>query len=117
MAPPCAFSDQVDAGDQEKTTPFTCRDYLELLDWTGLAVRSDKRGFIPEHLQPILMRLGVESSDLWLRQILGFKRRYACYVRLGDHLQQISQQLGQRWVKGVSGLISSGRCCGNLRGF
>jgi len=100
MAPLCAFSDQVDAGDQDKSIPFIYRDYLALLDWTGRAVRLDKRGSIPEHLQPILMRLGIESSELWVRQILGFKRRYACYVGRGDHLQQISQQLGQRWVKG-----------------
>ena len=77
----CAFSDQLEAGDQAKTIPFTYRDYLALLDWMGRPVRLDKRGSIPKHLQPI------------------------------------SQQLGQRWVKGVSGLMSSGFCCGNFRGF
>ena len=34
--------------------PFKADDYIELVDWTGRIIRSDKRGAIPEHLPPIL---------------------------------------------------------------
>ncbi len=37
-------------------------EYLELLDWTGRQLRRDKRGAIPSHLAPILVRLGVDSE-------------------------------------------------------
>jgi hypothetical protein len=100
MSPLCVFSDQVRTGYQDKTIPFAYRDYLELLDWTGRAIRCDKRSSIPDHLQPILTRLGIDSSELWVEQIVHFRRRYASYVGSPDRLQQVSRQLGQLWVKG-----------------
>ncbi|MEQ9407750.1 MAG: hypothetical protein RIK87_08475, partial [Fuerstiella sp.] len=47
--------------------------YLELLDWTGRALRSDKRGHIPAHLKPILERLGVDSAN-WCDVVEKFGR-------------------------------------------
>jgi len=43
--------------------PFDFRDYLELVDWTGRAIRPDKRGFIPEITPKILGRLGIEPQQ------------------------------------------------------
>ncbi|BFM09402.1 transposase [Halioxenophilus aromaticivorans] len=45
---------------------FELSDYLLLVDWTGRAVRSDKRGSLDQDLSPILDRLGM-STDLWLQ--------------------------------------------------
>jgi len=43
--------------------PFDFRDYLELVDWTGRAIRPEKRGFIPENAPKILGRLGIEPRQ------------------------------------------------------
>ncbi|MCP5014910.1 MAG: transposase [Ketobacter sp.] len=43
---------------------FGFQDYLELVDWTGRAIRSDKRGFIDGDLPPILKRLQI-SPEQW----------------------------------------------------
>lgn len=32
---------------------ISLEDYLQLVDWTGRAVRGDKRGAIPAHIQAI----------------------------------------------------------------
>ncbi len=40
------------------------QDYLELLDWTGRMIRSDKRGSIDGDLPPILARLQI-SPEQW----------------------------------------------------
>jgi REP element-mobilizing transposase RayT len=45
------------------TIPFGLEDYLELLDWTGRAIRSDKRGFIPPGQPAILDRLGIDPEQ------------------------------------------------------
>ena len=38
--------------------PYTRQDCFELVDWTGRALRADKRGVIDESQAPILKRLG-----------------------------------------------------------
>ena len=52
-------------------TAMSLTRYLELLDWVGRTIRSDKRGAIPEGLAPILSRLGLTSKSL-LSQIWTF---------------------------------------------
>jgi hypothetical protein len=44
--------------------PFGLADYLELVDWTGRAMRSDKRGHIPSEYPRILDRLGIDPGRL-----------------------------------------------------
>ncbi len=53
---------------QKKDTaiPFALADYLELVDWSGRAVRDDKRGAIEYSLPPILQRLRVDPEE-WLK--------------------------------------------------
>lgn len=41
---------------------WSLEKYLELLDGTCRQIRSDKVGAIPEHLQPILTRIGVDHD-------------------------------------------------------
>jgi len=43
---------------------FNFEAYLNLVDWTGRIIRTDKRGHIEEHLPPILARLEI-SADQW----------------------------------------------------
>jgi hypothetical protein len=43
--------------------PFAFEDYLEVVDWTGRAIRSDKRGFIPPGQPGILDRLGIDPEQ------------------------------------------------------
>ncbi len=42
--------------------PFAFEDYLELVDWTGRAIRSDKRGHIVGRQPKILDRLGIDGE-------------------------------------------------------
>jgi hypothetical protein len=50
--------------------PFAFADYLELVDWTGRAIRSDKRGSIPAGHPAILDRLGIDPQ-----QFIGYSER------------------------------------------
>ena len=43
--------------------PFAFDDYLELVDWTGRAIRSDKREHIPASHPKILDRLGIDPEQ------------------------------------------------------
>lgn len=44
--------------------PFAFEDYLDLVDWTGRALRADKPGYIKARVPKILVRLAIKSPHL-----------------------------------------------------
>lgn len=80
---------------------FTLRDYLELVDWAGRAIREDKRGAIPEHAPPILKRIGLEPGR-YLEHLQGLAATEKPTM-LGhiDLFRQAADFLGRCFIKGV----------------
>jgi hypothetical protein len=61
--------------DEEKgrsAIPYSLRDYLLLVDWSGRSIRAGKRGFIAAHAPPILKRLNIDA-EAW--EVLMTRRR------------------------------------------
>ncbi|MGH6796503.1 MAG: hypothetical protein ACREDH_15205 [Methylocella sp.] len=81
--------------------PMTLDEYLELLDWTGRAVRSDKRGAIPANLLPILQRLRV-NAELWVDTIERFGRTFRRAVGRVSSLAALAGAKGKCWFQGVA---------------
>ena len=82
--------------------PYYYREYLELIDWSGRVIRTDKRGAIDDHLPPILARLGIEA-EYWhiTMQPKGahqFSRAVGCCVKLREY----ARKLNIKWIKGIS---------------
>jgi hypothetical protein len=80
--------------------PFTLKDYMTLVDWTGRARREDKRGAIDAQLPAIMYRLNL-NTDAWR---LAMQPRGNVFGRaLGqlDHLRLHARTLGQSWVRGL----------------
>ncbi|BEE19042.1 transposase [Aeromonas enteropelogenes] len=80
---------------EPRSLPYTFSDYLALVDWTGHAIRGDKRGYIPEALSPILQRLQLDSEG-WLRQVILFKRNGIRAVGHGVARERYAHHCGQR---------------------
>ena len=78
--------------------PISLGAYLELLDWTGRQLVSGKRGVIPSHLDPILRRLGLDSSR-WCDVVSKFARYFKRAVGTAEHLQEEAARRGQRWLQ------------------
>ena len=58
----------IEAEYQDKpwpTLPFNLKDYIDLVDWTGRAIREDKRGHIPTTAPPILEQFNL-TDEQWL---------------------------------------------------
>jgi REP element-mobilizing transposase RayT len=84
----------------ERAIPYRLDDYLTLVDWTGRAIRSDKRGFIDDRLPPIMQRLSIDADAWWL----AMRPRGNVFGRaMGrlDHLRLHANTLGQSWVRGL----------------
>ncbi len=67
--------------------------YLELLDWTGRQIRSDKRGAIPASLAPILDRLQIAQAQ-WLDAIASFDQWFGRVVGSLATLSSTTQRVG-----------------------
>jgi len=97
-APLLAFTGITDTG--EPGLPYRFRDYLELVDWTGKAVRADKRGHIPTDLPPILGRLGMEPEH-WVEMVRNYRHHFYGFVGSADVLARYGQAMGRSWLRGV----------------
>lgn len=80
---------------------FALLDYLELVDWAGRAIRENKRGAIPEHVPPILQRIGLEPGR-YLEHLQGLAatEKPIMFGRV-DQLRQAATSLGRCFIKGI----------------
>ena len=76
-------------------------DYIELVEWTGKQVRTDKRGAIPKHTPSLLKNLRI-TEKRWTTQVKGIGSSYwravGCDV---NDLLETAKRLNQRWLKGI----------------
>ena len=75
--------------------PFKLTDYIELVDWSGRALRADKRGAINAALPPIIDRLGIEP-DNWIALTKAFEANTKTFVGSGDHIEIASLHMGYK---------------------
>lgn len=79
--------------------PFSFEDYLDLVDWTGRAIRPGKNGSIPLMEPPILQRLGVDGSRYLChmkRQDNGFHHMIGCWQKI----KKAADIFGVKFFKG-----------------
>jgi len=75
-------------------------DYLELVDWTGRAVRDDKTGYIPETEPKILEKLGIDSV-IWFKMVAQYSDSFYSHIGSESQLQAICQDSDQKWLAGM----------------
>ncbi len=85
---------------QQGVIPFALADYFELVDWTGRAIRDDKRGAIASQLPSIIHRLGMNPSE-WLNTMQPYGNRFVLGVGRLKALQTFAEKIGRRWLHGM----------------
>ena len=83
-----------------KGLPFSPTDYLELVDWTGRAIREDKAGHIDASHLPILQRLGLEGHA-WQELSQSFEKLFHSLVGHPDRVETVVEARSQHWVQGI----------------
>ncbi len=88
------FKDQNEDG-----IPFSLKDYLELVDWSGRAVKKHKRGYVPANAPPILIRLRMDAAP-----VLDYlaKDYIPSFGALGpvSMLRAFAKSVGRKFIKG-----------------
>ncbi|HEB78645.1 MAG TPA: transposase [Methylothermaceae bacterium] len=80
--------------------PFDFQDYLELVDWTGRAIRDDKRGAIPAHQPKILVRLGIDG-EAFIAHAERLLRRFGTAVGAPSSLINLCARRQSRYLRGI----------------
>lgn len=93
-----AFSNKL---DDEDRIPYPLKDYLELVDWSGRAIRSDKKGYIPSDTPPILARLGMCPNHL-LDYLQAKPDTFSCALGPANQLRAMARNLGLSFMRGIS---------------
>ena len=83
-----------------KALPGTLTEYVQLVDWTGRAIRSDKRGAIDHALPPILARLNIDA-EAWQVAMRPQGNVFGRAMGRLNHLRLHATTLGQSWVRGL----------------
>jgi len=81
---------------------FTSKDYLELVDWSGRAIRDDKRSAISTSLPPILKRLKLDPEHYFQYIRKGGQGYHIAALGRVDRLREAAERLGRRFLKGHS---------------
>jgi len=96
--PLMAFRDESAQG--QPSIPFTCQNYLALLDWTGRGIRSGKRGAIDVQLPAIAERLNIDS-EAWLIAMTPRGNVFGRALGRLDRMRLHALTLGQSWIRGL----------------
>jgi len=90
-------------GGQQKLQgiPYSLIDYFELADWTGRAIRDDKRGYIPKTEPKIIHKLGIDS-EAWLETVGNFTDQFYTFVGPEEKMNRICQQQKKKWLLGIN---------------
>ncbi|MEZ6098409.1 MAG: hypothetical protein R3E01_05505 [Pirellulaceae bacterium] len=78
--------------------PIEFTKYLELLDASGRIVR-DGKGSIPDHLAPILERLGIRT-EMWTEMIQNFDTMFGRIVGASQRVAKHVEASGHSWIHG-----------------
>ena len=85
------------AGNPRQPMPpgiaFKLLDYMQLVDWTGRQIRSDKRGAIDANAPPILQRLNI-SPGHWVELCTHFEDRFKGIVSSKHSLKNMLRSFG-----------------------
>lgn len=92
----------------KNTIGYTRKDYIELVDWAGRAIREDKRGHIPNDIPPILQRLNLRA-EAYLSHVGRKTLKTTQLKRLPDpkalgsvaRLKALAEKLEQTFIRGI----------------
>lgn len=85
---------------KKTTISFTLKDYLQLVDWLGRAIRDGKQGAISENQPPIIKRLNINKDEL-LAFVSRKEKRFIDVVGTEKNIQQVAQQWQRKFIKGI----------------
>ncbi len=83
-----------------KGIPYSLKDYFELADWTGRAIRQDKRGSISGKEPKIISKLGI-NRGMWLDTVKEYGESQHAFIGSEKQLKEVCEATGKKWLAGI----------------
>ena len=81
--------------------PYLYREYSELVDWSGRAIRANKHGAIDSRLPPILVRLGIDEEEWHKAMQPKGAHQFSRAMGKCDAMRAHAKRLSIKWIKGI----------------
>jgi hypothetical protein len=94
--------------DTDTLSDLTESSYIELVRWTELQAHPNKRGKLStsEEMPPESLWNVAKHPGEWMRRVQGTESNYCRAIGSAESLMLKAAELGQRWMKGVSGELA-----------
>ena len=94
------FAERGCRASDDPVLSMTLEQYLHLLDWSGRQLKLGTAGKIPDHLAPILERLGIATSR-WLDVITNFADLFRRVAGEASDVQRHAEDHQKQWFHGL----------------
>jgi len=79
--------------------PIALKDYLELVDWGGREIKHNKRGYVPAHSPPILIRLKMGGAPVLYYLSRADQPEFGALGPVSK-LRSFAKSVGRSFIKG-----------------
>lgn len=88
---------------------FNLLEYIQLIDFTGRIIRTDKSGFIPKQLLPIISRLKISTLG-WKEMVCQLENKFSYVIGSPFNLSQFCQTTRKKHLKGKTAALKYYNC-------
>ncbi|MEX0617370.1 MAG: transposase [Pseudohongiellaceae bacterium] len=81
--------------------PIADSSYFALVDWTGRTVQSNGKGRIPDHITPVLAKLGINEEN-WTDGVRHFGSRFKRVIGHTKLIKRFALRQNQNWIVGLA---------------
>ena len=93
------FVEREHQGQISAFLPFNLKDYIDLVDWTARAVRSNKSGRISDSCPTVVEQLGLDDEQ-WLVLTLEIQKQSLQALGSLQSIQSYNRSVGRQWLSG-----------------
>jgi hypothetical protein len=88
-------------GEGSPLSNVTEATYLELVDWAGRQLRSDKPGAIPCHIASVLDQLQI-NTEKWIDTVGRYGSLFHRVAGRFESMAVAARHIGRRWLHGIA---------------
>lgn len=84
----------------QQVLPFSRKDYIALVQWTGEHMRDDKKGYLAKDNIPSIVETVGLNPSYWLKTVQYYNTPYQHIAGPLSALRNWAAKIGQKWLKG-----------------